>query len=101
MPMIRLMSDAIDGDRSFVKTRDYRGHEVLAAYMPLGYRDWGIVAKIDAPEAYVAVDHLASLILNDRRLDAVGRTGRRVVVCATGHAANRATDPIGQPGGDG
>lgn len=57
------MSGAIRGETGFMKTRDYRGVDVLAAYRPVGYRDWGLVAKIDVREAYQPVARLNRIIL--------------------------------------
>jgi PAS domain S-box-containing protein len=47
-----ILSRAIGGEEGLIQTRDYRNVEVLAAYAPLGYRDWGMVAKIDVAVAY-------------------------------------------------
>jgi PAS domain S-box-containing protein len=57
------MADAIGGQAGFVQTRDYRNVDVLAAYRPVGYRDWGLVAKIDIAEAYAPLAHLNTFIL--------------------------------------
>lgn len=46
---------AIAGQTGFVQSKDYRGVEVLAAYRPLGFRDWGLVAKMDLIEIYAPV----------------------------------------------
>jgi two-component system, NtrC family, sensor kinase len=45
------MDAAIRGQKGFMRTHDRRGVEVLAAYGPVGYLDWGMVAKIDEAEA--------------------------------------------------
>ncbi len=57
------MADAIRGGTGFVHTKDYRNVEVLAAYRPVGYRDWGLVAKIDLREAYAPLARLKAFIL--------------------------------------
>lgn len=57
------MVDAIRGGTGFVHTKDYRNVEVLAAYRPVGYRDWGLVAKIDLREAYAPLARLKAFIL--------------------------------------
>lgn len=57
------MSEAIRGRTGFAQTRDYRNVEVLAAYRPVGYRDWGLVAKIDVREAYAPLARLNTFIL--------------------------------------
>jgi sigma-B regulation protein RsbU (phosphoserine phosphatase) len=46
------MNAAIRGEKGFMRTRDDRGADVLAAYGPVGYLDWGLVAKMDWSEAY-------------------------------------------------
>ncbi|HEU4797668.1 MAG TPA: cache domain-containing protein, partial [bacterium] len=57
------MSEAIRGRTGFVQARDYRNVEVLAAFRPVGYRDWGLVAKIDVGEAYAPLARLNTFIL--------------------------------------
>ncbi len=56
---------AIAGQFGFMRTQDYRGREVLAAYRPAGLdrAPWGLVAKIDADEADEPVTHLRRLLL--------------------------------------
>ncbi len=56
---------AIAGQFGFTQTNDYRGHNVLAAYRPLGMDrvGWGIVAKIDSLEADEPVARLRGLLL--------------------------------------
>ena len=52
------MSDAIGGKFGCVRTIDYQGKDVVAAYRPVGlrYAGWGLVAKIDSAEAYRPID---------------------------------------------
>ena len=57
------MAAATAGQVGFQQTRDWRGVEVLAAYRPVGYRDWGLVTKIDVVEAYAPVAWLRRLFL--------------------------------------
>lgn len=57
------MSEAVRGLTGFAQTRDYREVEVLAAFRPVGYRDWGLVAKIDLREAYAPLARLNTFIL--------------------------------------
>lgn len=57
------MADAIRGQAGFVQTKDYRNVDVLAAYRPVGYGDWGLVAKIDIAEAYAPLARLNTFIL--------------------------------------
>ena len=58
------MAAALHGQSGFDSVRDYRGVEVLAAYRPVGYRDWGIVTKIDEAEAYEPVNSLRRLFVS-------------------------------------
>lgn len=57
------MAAAIDGKTGFMATHDRNGTEVLAAYRPVGYRDWGIVSKIDADEAYAPIASLRNMFV--------------------------------------
>lgn len=57
------MANALRGETSFVRTRNYRGVEVLAAYRPVGYRDWGMVAVMDVTEAYAPLLRLRLLLI--------------------------------------
>lgn len=56
---------AISGHFDFARTIDYRGRDVLVAYRPLGmgYPDWGLIAKLDADEAYEPMARLRRLLL--------------------------------------
>jgi PAS domain S-box-containing protein len=54
---------ALRAETGFRETRDYRGAPVLAAYRPVGYGGWGLIAKIDAAEAYRPVTELKRLLL--------------------------------------
>lgn len=56
------MEPAIRGQTGLIRTRDYRGIDVLAAYRPVGYRDWGIVVKIDAAEAYAPLARFRTIV---------------------------------------
>ncbi|MDH3605323.1 MAG: ATP-binding protein, partial [Candidatus Tectomicrobia bacterium] len=57
------MAAAIAGRRGFMVTHDYRGIPVLAAYQAVGYKDWGLVTKIDRAEAYAPIARLRRLTL--------------------------------------
>jgi PAS domain S-box-containing protein len=57
------MARAFTGETGFVTTADYRGVPVSAAFQPVGYRDWGIVAKMDEAEAYQPIRELKRLLL--------------------------------------
>jgi two-component system sensor histidine kinase/response regulator len=57
------LTAATSGQTGFVEMRDRRGVPVLAAYRPVGYRDWGLMAKIDLAEAYHPITRLRRLLL--------------------------------------
>ncbi len=57
------MAQAMQGHEGFGPVRDYRNQLVLAAHRPVNYRDWGLVAKMDAAEAYAPVNHLRTVLL--------------------------------------
>ena len=54
---------AVAGEHGFMRTQDRFGREVLAAFRPVGYEDWGLVAKMDVDEAYAPVNRLRRLLL--------------------------------------
>ncbi|MGE0710540.1 MAG: response regulator [Planctomycetota bacterium] len=56
------MRAALAGGSGFMDTVDYRGAPVLAVYLPVGYRDWGLVAKVDSELAYAPVAELGRWI---------------------------------------
>jgi signal transduction histidine kinase len=57
------MNRAIAGTFGFDRTVDRLGRDVLAAYRPLPEQGWGLVAKLDAEEAYAPVRLLGHLLL--------------------------------------
>lgn len=59
VPLARLpaMAAALEG-RHFLGTAiDYRGAQVVSAALPVGYGGWGLVAKMDAREAYAPISN--------------------------------------------
>ena len=56
----------IGGSFGYNRTTDYRGNDVLVAYRPLGnsFPNWGLIAKLDAAEAYGPVARLRQLLLS-------------------------------------
>ncbi len=58
-----ILSRAIRGETGLIQTHDYRDVEVLAAYAPVGYRDWGLVAKINADVAYRPLAMLRTVLM--------------------------------------
>ena len=59
------MASATRGKTGFISTKDYRNREVVAAFSPVGYENWGVVAKNDTSEAYAPVAQLrhAAIVL--------------------------------------
>jgi class 3 adenylate cyclase len=53
--------EALQGNQGTGVVPDYRGNEVLASWAPVKIAglDWGIVAKIDADEAFAPMRHIA------------------------------------------
>ena len=51
------------GNTGFMRTRDRLDRDVLAAFRPVGYENWGLVVKMDADEAYAPVNRLRRLLL--------------------------------------
>lgn len=49
-PSVQAMKLALDGNAGVMYTKDYRGVEVLAAFVPVENMNLGIVVKIDAEE---------------------------------------------------
>ena len=82
------MNRAIAGEFGFMRTRDRLGREVLAAYRPVGYAGWGLVAKMDVEEAYAPVIRLRRLLL------AIGSTILLFGLAASYLLARQNTRPI-------
>jgi sigma-B regulation protein RsbU (phosphoserine phosphatase) len=57
------MAAATAQQSGFTETREWDGKRVLAAYRPVGYRDWGIVTKIEVAEAYAPIAWLRDLFI--------------------------------------
>jgi len=64
MPLASMpaMAPAVRGQTGLIHARDYRGVEVLAAYRPVGYQDWGLVVKLDVAEAYAPLARFRALV---------------------------------------
>ncbi len=56
------LASAIAGRSGFVHFRDDAGREVLAAFRPVGYRDWGLAAKMEVSEADAPVARLGRIL---------------------------------------
>lgn len=59
-PMALALSGAIGFSDGML---DYRGVEVLAAYAPVGYRDWALVIQVDAHDAYQPIRDALGIIV--------------------------------------
>jgi PAS domain S-box-containing protein len=57
------MQEAIRGRRGSGRSIDYRGEEVVAAWDYIPFLTWGIVAKMDAGEAFAPAARLGQFIL--------------------------------------
>jgi signal transduction histidine kinase len=53
---------AVSGETGVGQSIDYRGRKVVAAWRPVPTPGWGLVAKIDAEEAFADVTNLKRLI---------------------------------------
>ena len=60
---IPAMAAAIAGQSGFTERMSIGGRAVSAAYCPVGYRDWGLVARIHTAEAYAPVARLRRMLL--------------------------------------
>jgi PAS domain S-box-containing protein len=56
------MAKAVAGETGFMLTTDYEGNDVLAAYRPVGYANWGLVTKVNAADAYAPLTQLRQLL---------------------------------------
>ncbi len=86
------MQEALRGKRGFGTSR-YCNEEILAAYQPVAYepngeRSWGVVAMLDAGEAYAPVARLRRWLLLAEGLLLVGGVGIAYVL------SRRLTRPI-------
>ena len=59
LEMVPAAAGATNGESGFLDTTDYRQQSVLSAFRPVGYRDWGLIAKINADEAYQPIREFA------------------------------------------
>ena len=82
------MAAALQGQVGFIQTIDYRETDVLAVYQPVGYQDWGMVAKIDVAEAYTPIERLRFTLLS------IGGVILLLGLAAASVLARRFTQPI-------
>ena len=99
------MNRAVSGEYGFMRTLDRLNRDVLAAFRPVGYEDWGLVAKMDVDEAYAPVNRLRRLLLAIGGLILTPGPGRLLPDRSSEHPADpqagrdgRRHRP-GQPGG--
>ncbi|MCO5558370.1 hypothetical protein L7F22_011951 [Adiantum nelumboides] len=57
------MARAINGESGIMTLRDYSGSKVIAAYRPVGFLQWGLLAKLDMDEAYAPVKNVRTVIV--------------------------------------
>ncbi|XP_002967448.2 uncharacterized protein LOC9635761 [Selaginella moellendorffii] len=63
VPLSGSMASAIGGLSGVRRERDYRGVEVIVAYAPVGYLNWGLLAKLDIKEAYAPISNIQIVIV--------------------------------------
>jgi signal transduction histidine kinase/CheY-like chemotaxis protein len=83
-----MLTAAIAGQTGLSAGRDGAGTEVLGAYRPVGYEDWGLVSKIDSAEAYGPIVRFGWLA------GTVGVCILGVALAAAWAIAARATRPV-------
>ena len=57
------MQAAVQGNNGYGQSIDYRGKKVIAAWRYIPSLNWGMVAKIDAVEAFADVSNLGKLVI--------------------------------------
>ncbi len=57
------MAAATSGKRGFMVSSDHHGNSVLSAHEPVGYRNWGVVAKLDVAEASIPVRDAGRVVM--------------------------------------
>lgn len=57
------MARAINGESGIMTLHDYSGAKVIAAYRPVGFMHWGLLAKLDIHEAYAPVRNVRIVII--------------------------------------
>ena len=55
---------ALDGESGFLENpREYRNESVIAAFMPIGYRDWVVVTQVDESDAYSTINETFYIVV--------------------------------------
>ncbi|MCO5581908.1 hypothetical protein L7F22_035797 [Adiantum nelumboides] len=57
------ISRAINGESGIMTMRDYSGTKVIAAYRPVGFMSWGLLAKLDISEAYAPIRNVQIVVV--------------------------------------
>ncbi|MCB9883584.1 MAG: SpoIIE family protein phosphatase [Planctomycetes bacterium] len=57
------MALALDGREGYIETDGPNGDPIVAAYAPVGYGGWGLVAQVDRSEAYAPIARFESQAL--------------------------------------
>ncbi|KAH6555530.1 hypothetical protein KP509_1Z246700 [Ceratopteris richardii] len=58
------MEKAINGEAGIDIMHDYKDEKVIAAYRPVGFMRWGLIAKLDISEAYAPVKNIWTVIIS-------------------------------------
>jgi signal transduction histidine kinase/ActR/RegA family two-component response regulator len=61
MNSLPALKDAIEGRTTLFKGADFRGVPVIAAGVPIGFGNWGLVVKMDQKEAYLPILRVVQL----------------------------------------
>ncbi|MCO5568546.1 hypothetical protein L7F22_022245 [Adiantum nelumboides] len=63
LPFGGAMARAINGETGIRRERDYNGVKTIAAYRPIGFMRWGLLAKLEVREAYAPVRNVRLVII--------------------------------------
>lgn len=63
VPFDGAMARAIGGKMGIMRQRDYNGVKIIAAYRPVGFKGWGLLAKLEVLEAYAPVRNVRLVII--------------------------------------
>ncbi|KAI5064609.1 hypothetical protein GOP47_0021279 [Adiantum capillus-veneris] len=63
LPFGGAMARAINGETGIRRERDYNGVKTIAAYRPVGFMRWGLLAKLEVREAYAPVRNVRLVII--------------------------------------
>ncbi|KAH7422381.1 hypothetical protein KP509_12G006200 [Ceratopteris richardii] len=63
LPLDGAMAEAINGRTGILRQEDYNHIQVIAAYRPVGFMHWGLLAKLEVREAYAPVRNVRLVII--------------------------------------